>query len=132
MGPLKNALHERVAQEVVKDPRDKKRAGIRAGLSKKTASQSVSRILARKEVDARIREIQGAGARRAVATAETIADQLDEDRNFARKRGQAGAMVQASMGKAKVLGIIVDKSMQVTKRAEDMTEAELAAFLGET
>jgi hypothetical protein len=35
--------------------------------------------------------------------------ELDEERQLALKRAQASAAVQASMGKAKILGLIIDR-----------------------
>ena len=70
----------------------------------------------------------------AQATGVTMNDiirQLDEDREMAREKGQASAMVSATMGKAKVLGLVVDKSEHAMKKIDDMTEDELRALVGQ-
>ena len=70
----------------------------------------------------------------AQATGVTMNDiirQLDEDRAMAREKGQASAMVSATMGKAKVLGLVVDKSEHAMKSIDDMTEDELRALVGQ-
>lgn len=73
---------------------------------------------------ARVSELQGKAAERTVITVEDIARQLDEDRTFARENGAAAAAVSATMGKAKVLGLIVEKhdvsgSISLTVSPED-------------
>jgi hypothetical protein len=60
---------------------------------------------------ARIAELQAKAAIRAAVTIYTIADQLDEDRALAFKLGQASAAVAASVAKAKLLGLNVDRSV---------------------
>lgn len=49
-------------------------------------------------------------ATKAAVTVESIANQLDEDRNLAYREGQASAAVAASMAKAKLYGMVVNKS----------------------
>ena len=69
----------------------------------------------------------------AKATGVTMNDiirQLDEDREKAREKGQASAMVSATMGKAKVLGLVADKGEHAMKSIDDMTEDELRALVG--
>lgn len=46
---------------------------------------------------------------KAVETVETIAAQLDEDRAFAREAGQSAAAVTATVAKAKLLGLMIDR-----------------------
>ncbi len=95
-----------------------------------TAQVNGGLLLKRPEVKARIAEILSVAAERTVTTVDDIARQLDEDRKVAKKNSQASAMVQATMGKAKVLGLIVDKHLVGMKRVEDMNEHELRALLG--
>ncbi|RWP64136.1 hypothetical protein [Mesorhizobium sp.] len=42
-------------------------------------------------------------------TIESIARQLDEDRQLARELGQAAAAVNATMSKAKLYGLVTDR-----------------------
>lgn len=83
-------------------------------------------------VQARIIWLQNRAAERTIVTVHDIARQLDEDRIFAREQAAASAAVQATMGKAKVLGLIVDKQLVGMKSVDDMTEAELRTLLGST
>ena len=66
-----------------------------------------------------------------VNTIDDIIRQLDEDRVLARKNGHSSAAVSATMAKARVLGLIVDKHQVASKTVNEMNESELRAFLGE-
>ena len=48
-------------------------------------------------------------AEKLAITAEGIARQLDEDRAMALENKQGGAAVSASMGKARLAGLLIDK-----------------------
>ncbi|KQT52204.1 hypothetical protein ASG54_21725 [Aureimonas sp. Leaf460] len=54
-------------------------------------------------------ELQRDAAGRAKVTIQSIADQLDEDRAFARLQGQAKAAIDATMNKAKLLGLYSER-----------------------
>jgi hypothetical protein len=54
--------------------------------------------------------------------------ELEEVRVKALEKGSYSAAVSAVMGKAKIAGLLVDKSFNVQKRIEDMTRDELIAF----
>ena len=85
-----------------------------------------------KRVKARIAELQERGAKAVEKTVADICRMLDEDRALAHKIEAAGAAVSASMGQAKVLGLIVEKREHTIKRVEDMTESEIDEMLGES
>ena len=42
-------------------------------------------------------------------TLDKVVDELEEARQIAKQSGNASAMVSATLGKAKVLGLVVDK-----------------------
>lgn len=105
-GPLKNDQYERIAQELAKGSADYD-AYRAAGY--KGSRPAASQIINREDIQARVAELLQRAAVRAETTVADIARQLDEDREKAAELGQAGAMVSASMGKAKVLGLIVDR-----------------------
>ncbi len=111
-GPLKNARHERFAQERAKG-KSVDAAYKVAGF--KPHRGNAHRLSTNESVNARVAELQGRAAEKAVLTASDIAAQLDEDRAFARKMKAPAAMVSASLGKAKVLGLIVDRSEHTGK-----------------
>lgn len=110
-GPLKNARHERFAQELAKGKAQHdafQLAGFKA--SGNAARVNASRLLTDANVAARVLELKEKAAERTIVTVADIAQQLDEDREFARDLKQAAAAVSASMGKAKVLGLLEDRS----------------------
>ena len=90
----------------------------------KTVWEEASVTLANPKVAARVMELQEAAREAHAVTVQSIADELAEDRQLAHTAGQAGAAVSASMGKAKLYGLITDKS-ETKLGATD----EFAAFL---
>lgn len=107
MPALKNAKHERFAQGLAKGE-TADAAYENAGY--KPNRGNATRLKANESVSQRVAEIQGKAAERAEITVADIAKQLDEDRTFARQMKSASAAVAATMGKAKVLGLVVDKA----------------------
>ncbi len=130
MPALTDPRWEKFAQLMAAGRNDQKTCGILAGYPAKTAKQAACRLAKKPKVRARIEELQERGAKAATKSIADIVRQLDLDRDLAHKEGQAGAAVSASMGQAKVLGLIVDKSIQAVKRYDEMSEADLRAFLG--
>lgn len=120
-GPLVNARHEKFAQELAKGltaDAAYAAAGFRANRGNATT------LKAKQSVRDRVEFLQSEAAKEAIITAADIARQLDEDRAFARDMEAPAAMVSATMGKAKVLGLVVDKaqidtSMRITVTSED-------------
>jgi phage terminase small subunit len=106
-GPLKNARHERFAQELAKG---KSQVDAYEAAGYRPHDSAAARLFGNVRVAARLDELKVRAAEKAVITAADIAQQLDEDREFARDLKQAAAAVSASMGKAKVLGLIVDRA----------------------
>lgn len=133
-GPLKNARHERFAQELAK--------GAPASTAYETAGYkpdrgAASRLSANVSVQARAEELKVRAAEKVEVTVADIARQLDEDREFAKSCGQAGAAVSASLGKAKVLGLIVERQehtgrgggpIEYRNLDEDEIDARIAAL----
>lgn len=105
-GPLKLPRWEAFAQAMAKGM---SRGDAYAAAGFKPNTKNASRLYGRPEVQARLAELQERAADKAVVTVADIARQLDDDRNFARKLESPSAAVSATMGKAKVLGLIVDR-----------------------
>jgi phage terminase small subunit len=122
MAVLSNPRHERFAQELAKGE-TADAAYVAAGFSENRGN--ATRLKANESVQARVVEIQGRAAVRAEITAADIARQLDADRDFARENGAASAAVAATMGKAKVLGLIIDKAENKNLHSIDEVLAEL-------
>ncbi|RWA80844.1 hypothetical protein [Mesorhizobium sp.] len=68
-----------------------------------------TRLAGNGRIKARVHELLGKAADKAIVTIESIARQLDEDRQLARELGQAGAAVNATMSKAKLYGLVTDR-----------------------
>lgn len=110
MPVLDNPRHERFAQELAKGKSATEAYNAAGYQGDRTAA---SRLSTNVNVQSRLAELQSRAAEKAVVTVEDIARQLDEDRTFARENGAAAAAVSATMGKAKVLGLVVEKSENV-------------------
>lgn len=106
MPPLDNPRHERFAQYLLKG-KSATEAYVMAGY--KDNRQHASRLVSNGDVQARVIELQEAAAVRAEKSAADIALQLDEDRKLAHDVKQAGAAVSASMGQAKLFGLIRER-----------------------
>ncbi len=123
MPVLPNQRHERFAQELVKG-KTADEAYELAGYERNR--KNASRLKTKEDIQARMRELQRPAAARAEVTVQTILDELKEARNLAIEWEQAAAAVSASMGRAKVAGLIVDKGqVSVTHAYEGMTDEEL-------
>lgn len=84
-------------------------AAIRAGYSKRTAKQQGARLLTNADICAAVAKGQQRVSERLEVTLESIARQFDEDRALAHDEGQAGAAVSATVAKAKLFGLMVEK-----------------------
>ena len=76
-----------------------------------------------------IQDMQAELRERTKVTVASITGNLRAAYDLAAKNGHAGAMVQAEMGIAKLHGMLVDRTEDLTKAAEDMTQAERTAEL---
>lgn len=87
-------------------------AAIRAGYSEKTANPQGNRLLANVSVSAAIKAGQKNIAKRNDLTVDDLVRELEEARIAAltAESPQSSAAVAATMGKAKMLGLIIDKT----------------------
>ena len=79
-------------------------------MAPKTIWEEASRTLANPVVATRIMELQEGLQEKHEVTVGTIAKELDEARNLASRIEQPSPMVSASMGKAKLYGLVTDKT----------------------
>lgn len=87
-------------------------------------------VLANGKVAARVMELQAEARERSQVTIESITKELDEDRQLARDNDQAAAAVSAVMNKAKLHGLVVNKTEVTRKRAlEDLDDGEIDALI---
>lgn len=74
-----------------------------------------SKLLSTPKVDLRIKALQAKHAQRHEVTVDDLVKELEEARSLAKDIGQASAAVSATMGKAKLLGLVVEKTEQTGK-----------------
>ena len=99
-------------------------AAIRAGYSKRSAMQIGEQNLRKLEIKAEIDRRLARKSEETGYTRDRIARMLEEDRALAHENNQVGAAVTASMGLAKLHGLITDKVEKRTVPSE-MSDAEL-------
>lgn len=77
----------------------------------KSVTELASTLLKNVNVSSRLKELQAASQKRHEMTVDDIVKELEEAREIAKtlQIPNAGAMVSASLGKAKVLGLIKEK-----------------------
>lgn len=75
---------------------------------------NAARLNANESISSRVSTLQERAAISVEVTAQTIATQLAEDRALAVSMGQASAAVSATMGLAKLFGLITDKQQVET------------------
>jgi Terminase small subunit len=125
MGVLENTRHEKFCQlRVLGKTQDE--AYIEAGYSSKTARQHAHQLATKSYIKDRIAELQAVVVQKFEVTAESIAVELDRDRAFAYECKNPSAAVAATIGKAKLFGLMTDRSVvNVTHNYNMMTVEEL-------
>lgn len=120
---LPNPRHEAFAQALAKG---KTQVEAYAEAGYKPNESHASRLVSNGKVADRVAELQRSAAEETVFTIADMVRQVDEDRTFAREQGQAAAAHSASMGKAKLLGLLVERQqVDVHHHFHDMTDEEL-------
>lgn len=107
MGALKNARHEKFAQELAKG---KSKVGAYKAAGFTGDRTAACRLSTSANIKRRVAELKAKAAEKVIVSVADIAQQLDEDREFARELESPSAAVSATMGKAKVLGLLEDRS----------------------
>ncbi len=129
---LPNPRHEAFAQALAKG-KTADEAYALAGY--KPDRGNASRLTANDSIQTRVAELQGRVAKKVEVTVESLAAELEEARALAKGEKQSSAMVSATLGKAKLFGLIIDKKQHsgtvtvVTLSAKDLdglTDDELA------
>jgi hypothetical protein len=106
MPPLENPRWERFAQELAKGKRAHE-AYVLAGY--KENAGNATRLKLNEKIIARVQGLLGRSAARAEVTVASILSELEEARKLAAEINQPSAAVAATLGKAKVAGLIVDR-----------------------
>jgi len=85
-------------------------SAIRAGYSEKTAGQIANNLLKIIEVKEALAELEAQHADKCGVTIENLTAEIEKDREQARQLGQPSAAISASMGIAKLHGLVVDRA----------------------
>ena len=109
MPVLSNPKHELFAQSLATG-KTQEQSYIAAGYSAKTARQGSTNLFTNPNISKRVQELQGHAAIKAEIEIEDILLELEHARLLAKDRQNPSAMISATMGKAKLLGLITDKS----------------------
>ena len=75
-----------------------------------TVNRKAKELLDNGKITARLQELGQVDMERHIVTADTIASMLKEDREFAREMETPSAAVTATMGLAKLYGLLTDKT----------------------
>jgi phage terminase small subunit len=128
MPVLKNARHERFAQELAKG-KSATEATHAAGYADPRNS---TRLTKNDEIRRRIDEIQGRAAQRVEVTLQSLMAEAEEARQLAMKIDQPSAAVSALTAKGKLAGLWVEKRESTVKHVDpasldDRLLADIAA-----
>ena len=87
--------------------------------SNNSISVEASKLKNNPKITLRIEELQELAQERHSITVDSLTDELESARKTAQEAGQASAMVAATMGKAKLHGLLTDKA-QISSPEESM------------
>lgn len=96
-----------------------------SGMKPAVINVKASELLANGNIAVRVQELQAIAVERALVTVQSLTDELEEARALALQEGQPSAAVSASMGKAKLHGLLVDKAA-ITGTFTAITEVKLS------
>ena len=80
-----------------------------AKMKPETVNRTAKQLLDNRTIAARLDELREEHAKRHEITVDTLVAELEEARKLAFETDKAAAAVSATMGKAKLLGLVVDK-----------------------
>ena len=80
-----------------------------------TLHRKANELLKHPIIKKEVQTMQAQARERNQVTIDNVVDELEEARQIAKQSGNAAAMVSATLGKAKVLGLVVDKQETNTK-----------------
>ena len=89
---------------------------------------AASKLMSNAKVQQRVKELQQQARERHNVTVDSLSKRLDDSFEVAKGQDNSGQMTQATMGQAKLHGLLVDRTEDVTK-VEDMTPDERTAEL---
>ena len=119
---------QRFAEEYVVD-HNATQAAIRAGYSERTAKQQGSRLLTKVDVIEAVRAKEARLRRKTEVSISSMTEEMRENRDLAVANGQAAAAQQASMGIAKLHGLLVERTE--VKTTSEMSLEQVRARIKE-
>jgi len=130
MPVLSNAKHELFCQQLALGNTASEAYEL-AGYKPSRSNASV--LKANQNISDRLDEILQESKKKVIGqiehTRDTLLSELEEERKLALKRGQASAAVAATMGKAKILGLIIDRrEVSDVGPFDALTDEELVAL----
>ena len=123
-----NSKQQRFVEEYLVD-HNATQAAIRAGYSEKTAYSIGHENLKKPEIAAAIAAGEARLRRQTEVSIGSLSEEMRVNRDLAIKNNQASAATQATMGMAKLHGLLVDRSEVTT--TDDMTLAQVRARIKE-
>ncbi len=121
---------QRFAEEYVVD-HNATQAAKRAGYSPKTAYSQGQRLLKNVEVIEAVRAKEARLRRKTEVSIRSMTEEMRENREIAIKNDQASAAVQATLGIAKLHGLLIDRKEIRKRPVEDMTLEQVQARIKE-
>jgi len=79
------------------------------GMKPESINRKAKELMDNGKIAARLAEVQAIAVERALVTVQSLTEELEEARALALQEGQPSAAVSASMGKAKLHGLLTDK-----------------------
>ena len=124
---LRNARHEKFAQELAANGVSAYQAYINAGF--RPSRQNAARLRAKEDIAARVLEIQAAGAKSAEITVASLIEELEAARVKATDLNQLSAAVRATAEKARISGLLIERQevKVVSDEYEPTSPAEVLA-----
>ena len=98
------------------------------GSTNETVRSEASRLMADPHIAATVQKEQDKASQRLDVTVDSLTDKLRETYDDAKDHGQHSVQVASIMGQAKLHGLLVDRTEDVSK-AQDMTAVELEGEL---
>ena len=86
-----------------------------------------SKLLSTPKVNLMVKSLQAKHAERHEITVDDLVEELEEARSLAKDIGQASAAVSATMGKAKLLGLVIERTEHTGKDGAPITIRQITA-----
>lgn len=125
---LPNARHESFAQALAKG-KSAAEAYVEAGY--KPSRSAASRLSTNVNIERRVAELQGRAAKKVEVTLESLLNELEEARTLAMGEKQTSAAVSATMGKAKLTGLLIEKREHTGRNGGPIQTVDLTKLSGD-